>query len=72
MMTIDAINSRPRIQRFWIKCPAPGMSQATAGATTDIVVGEAVGVFTNAGSFLVGVVAIFRSERAGVAPSRMI
>ena len=65
MMTIDAISSRPRIQRFWIKCPAPGTSQATAGATTDIVLGEVVGgFFAGTGSFLVGVVAIF-SFRAG-------
>src|SRR5438309_320574 len=65
MMTIDVINNRPRIQRFWIKCPAPGMSQPTAGATTDIVLGDVAGrFFATTGSFRVGVVAIFRF-RAG-------
>ena len=26
----------PRIHRFWIKWPAPGMNQAIAGAMTDM------------------------------------
>ena len=38
MMTIEAMSSRPRIQRFWIRCPAPGISQPIAGATTDMTV----------------------------------
>ena len=34
---METKSSRPRIQRFWIMCPAPGISQPTAGATTDIM-----------------------------------
>jgi hypothetical protein len=57
---MEVIKSRPRIQRFWIKWPAPGMSQPTAGATTAIVLGEAAGgYFAETGSLLAGVVAIF-------------
>jgi hypothetical protein len=34
------MSKKPRIQRLWIRCPAPGISHATAGAMTDIL-GEA-------------------------------
>src|SRR5260370_9993013 len=40
MLTMEPISSRPRIQRFWMRCPAPGTSHATAGATTDMVRSE--------------------------------
>src|SRR5579872_2122187 len=35
-VTIDTKSSPPRIQRFCIMWPAPGISQPTAGASTDI------------------------------------
>jgi hypothetical protein len=38
MATTEIISSTPRIHRFWIKWPAPGMNHARAGTTTDIVV----------------------------------
>ena len=38
MVPMEAMSSRPRIQRFCMRWPAPGMSQATAGATTAIAV----------------------------------
>lgn len=51
MATIDAISSAPRPQRFWIRCPAPGISQAKAGATTDIVVKGAVSALAGSRDF---------------------
>src|SRR5436305_1565984 len=36
MITTEPMSSRPRPQRFWIRCPAPGMSQPIAGASTAI------------------------------------
>ena len=33
-IAIDTNSNKPRIQRFWIMCPAPGISQPTAGAST--------------------------------------
>src|SRR5215813_12110544 len=37
-ITTEPIRRRPRIQRRWIKCPAPGMSQPSAGASTAMAV----------------------------------
>jgi len=37
MIVIEAMINNPRIQRFCTKCPAPGMSHATAGAMTDML-----------------------------------
>src|SRR5436190_14784036 len=37
-ITTELISSKPRIQRLWMKCPAPGMSQPSAGASTAMVV----------------------------------
>ncbi len=34
MVQMEAMSSEPRIQRFWIKWPAPGMSHPNAGAMT--------------------------------------
>jgi hypothetical protein len=34
MVLMEVISNIPRIQRFWIKCPAPGMSHPKAGAMT--------------------------------------
>ena len=45
MMVIEAMISRPRIQRFWIRCPAPGMNHATAGAMTDMLGRAGAAVF---------------------------
>jgi hypothetical protein len=38
MVVMENMSSRPRIQRFWIRCPAPGIYQPKAGASTDMVV----------------------------------
>src|SRR5215469_122778 len=43
---IEMKSSAPRIQRFWIMCPAPGISQPRAGASTAIgVIGVASAAF---------------------------
>jgi hypothetical protein len=39
---MEAMSNAPRIQRFWTKWPAPGISHATAGAMTDML-GDAAG-----------------------------
>ena len=54
MVLMEAMSNRPRIQRFWIRWPAPGISHATAGAITDML-GDA-GV---AGAFCVSVAVDF-------------
>ena len=38
MVVIEAMSSRPRIQRFWIRCQRPESAMPTAGAITDMVV----------------------------------
>jgi hypothetical protein len=43
MATIEAMSRAPRMNRFWMRCPAPGISHASAGATIDMgVIGAAV------------------------------
>jgi hypothetical protein len=37
MVLIEAISNMPRIHRFWIRWPAPGISHAMAGAITDML-----------------------------------
>src|SRR5690348_2475782 len=43
MMVTAPISSRPLPQRFWMRCPAPGISHPIAGATTAIIPPAATG-----------------------------
>ena len=53
MIMIEAMINSPRIQRFCTRCPAPGMSHATAGAMTDMVGdADAVALGVSAGGVL--------------------
>ena len=37
MVLMEAMSNTPRIHRFWIRWPAPGISHAMAGAITDML-----------------------------------
>jgi hypothetical protein len=37
MVVIEAMINSPRIQRFWMRWPAPGINHPIAGAMTDIL-----------------------------------
>jgi hypothetical protein len=41
-MKMEAMRRKPRIHFFWIKCPAPGMSQPMAGAITERIFADVV------------------------------
>src|SRR2546423_11489038 len=58
-MTTEDISRSPRIQRRWIKCPAPGISQPIAGASMAKVVSGGAVSMTPAVRVVVSAISLF-------------